>query len=163
MFILFLLLYKNSIKGQEKLSKLLYDGDFLFRSFYLSRDILTNRQYSESCPDPINVYLNPGTVPYTKCSEKRDEHRIRFRLNLLFSPNSYTEIYYGLEVGDIRFGVEKNFNGPESGGSGSGATNIEQENFVFQFLIQIKQRVLILVFFHIVLLMDWYLLLRGQA
>ncbi|GIX41727.1 MAG: hypothetical protein KatS3mg129_1460 [Leptospiraceae bacterium] len=132
------LFWKIPIFAQETLSNLLYDGDILLRSFFLSRDILTKKQILESCPNPVEVYENPSTTPNTKCKEKRDEHKIRFRLNLLFSPNAFTEVYYGLEVGDVTFGKEKNQNGPESGGSGSGATNIETRELRLSIHNQIK-------------------------
>jgi len=112
--------YLSSLYAQEKSTNLLYDGDIFFRSFYLSRDILTTRQTKETCPNPLDVYLNSTVTPNTPCKETRDEHRIRFRLNFLFSPNTFTEVYYGIEVGDITFGQEKNLIGP-----GSGATNVE--------------------------------------
>lgn len=132
----------KSLYSQETLSKLIYDGDILFRSYYLWRDILINKQIQESCPNPIEVYLNPNTKPNTKCQEKRDEHKLRFRLNLLFSPNSFTEIYYGLEVGDITFGQEKNKIGPGSGGSGSDATNVETRELRLSLHNQIKSTIL---------------------
>lgn len=104
----------------------------LVRGFYTSRDLPLERVQSEPCPNPAEAG-KAGSVQ-SPCKEAKDYYTARFRLNLVFTPNAFTDIYYGLEVGDITFGQDNAaVTGPGSGGKGSGAVNLETREMRLRF------------------------------
>lgn len=103
---------------------LTFDGDMLVRGFYISRDLPLERVTKEPCPNPFEKGVAGKTQ--SRCQEQGDYYTTRFRLNLTFRPNAYVDITYGLEVGDITFGQDKNPSiGAGAGGKGGDSVNIE--------------------------------------
>lgn len=111
-----------------------YDGDMLVRGFYLSRDLPLARVQSEPCPtagapNTASTVVDPtqnATEARSRCSERQDFLTSRLRLNANFSPNLYTDVYYGIQVGELVFGRDQpGLVGPASGGKGSGAVNVQ--------------------------------------
>lgn len=122
-------------------TRLAYDGDMMVRGFYLSRDLPLTRVQSEPCPLPTAATNAQTTVDPTsnasasrsRCSERDDFFTSRLRLNADFSPNLYTDIYYGIQVGEIVFGRDQPGSvGAASGGKGSGAVNVQTREMRFR-------------------------------
>ena len=91
-----------SVFAQSAEKRFNYNGDMLVRGFYTSRDLPLERVTKEPCPNPAEAG-KAGAVQ-SPCQEAKDFYTARFRLNMIFTPNAYADIYYGLEVGDITFG-----------------------------------------------------------
>jgi hypothetical protein len=126
------LLISVSVHAQSADNALKYNGDMLVRGFYTSRDLPLERVTKEPCPNPAEAG-RAGAVQ-SPCREAKDYYTARFRLNLIFTPNSNAELYYGIEVGDIIFGQDRpNKMGPGSGGRGSDAVNLETREMRLRF------------------------------
>lgn len=121
-----------SVFAQSAEKRFNYNGDMLVRGFFTSRDLPLERVTKEPCPNPAEAG-KAGAVQ-SPCQEAKDFYTARFRLNMIFTPNAYADIYYGLEVGDITFGQDRSSKtGPGSGGKGADAVNLETREMRLRF------------------------------
>lgn len=134
--------------AEEKESRLDYQGDIFFQGFYLQRDLPLIRTdelgrtdsagtllpfpYESVCdsPEVVRSLYNPGVN--SRCKEEDDFYRMRLRANFSYRASPFVDILYGMEVGYITFGREDNVYGPDSGGGGSGRTNLETQQLLMK-------------------------------
>ncbi|MCB1174387.1 MAG: hypothetical protein KDK39_12520 [Leptospiraceae bacterium] len=121
---------------RSMLDRFQYNGDILYRGYYLWRDLpMANNpttsgqaRREQSWADYQLCQAFPSqcsSISQTPNKESEDYSTIRFRLNMAFRPSPYADILYAIEVGHLTFGRESSTSGPGSGGRGSGRVNIE--------------------------------------
>lgn len=120
-----------------------YNGEVLYRGYYLWRDILIPSRSLEKGEPKIEQswtdYHICNALPeqcknlnQTRQREEEDFSTIRLRLNMAFRPSSYADVLYAIEVGHLTFGRESSTSGPGSGGRGSGRVNIETRELLLR-------------------------------